>query len=345
MSKKEILLSINNTDEERLDKAINKQNHPDLYSRNLIDKLIEESSVYINGKICTKKSFKVKNNDKIKIILEEKLTENEPPLKENIPLDIVYEDEFLAVINKQAGITVHPAPGNHTGTLVNALLYHFEEDLSESEDNNRPGIVHRLDKDTSGLIVIAKNNKIHYELSKLFSERSIDKTYLAISLGVPNIHSGTIENHIKRHPTDRKKMSVSADGKHAVSQYETLIDFEYFSLIKVKILTGRTHQIRVHLESIHHPVIGDSLYNSTKRVLGSVPPSEQKRVKDFLNKYVNRQLLHSYELSFIHPVTQKQISFNADIPEDFFSTIKFLKSQFNCYIINTDETSNMKGLL
>ncbi len=329
----------------RVDKYIVSLQHKSLYSRTLIDKLIENKSVKVNNMLCEKKSFLVKEGDAINITVPDFDICNEIPEKENIPLSIIYEDDFLAVIDKPYGLTVHPAPGNYTGTLVNALLFHFEDSLEITDNNTRPGIVHRLDKDTSGLIVIAKDNKTHHDLSKLFMERKINKTYLCFSLGVPKQLTGVIDLPIARHKTDRKKMCISETGRSAVSSYETLIDFEYFSFLKIKIMTGRTHQIRVHLESIHHPVIGDDLYNSNRRIIGSVPVQEQLKLKFFLSKYVQRQLLHAYELSFIHPVSGEQMIFISEIPDDFKNIIKFFKNHFNYYIVNEEEVEKIKGVL
>lgn len=340
----EICFNVNNENLIRIDKYLVLMNHQELYSRSMIDKYIEEGFVKVNDKSCRKKSHLVKIGDVIKVNIIKNLIDNPLPKKENIPLEIIYEDDYLAVINKPGGLVVHPAPGNYEGTLVNALLYYFDDSLDLS-DSDRPGIVHRLDKDTSGLIVVAKDNKMQYDLSKLFMERKVGKTYLCIALGVPKELNGTIEAPIGRHKTDRKKMAIIDKGRSAVSEYETLIDFEYFSLIKVKILTGRTHQIRVHLESIHNPVIGDETYNSIKRVLGSVPLEEQKKVKSFLNKYISRQLLHSYKLSFVHPVKKQEMTFISNLPEDFKNIIKFLKNSFNYYIINEDEVKKIEGLL
>jgi 23S rRNA pseudouridine1911/1915/1917 synthase len=249
------------------------------------------------------------------------------PEKENIPIEIVYEDQWLLVVNKPAGMTTHPAPGSISGTLVNALLYHYENSLSDVENNKqRPGIVHRLDKDTSGLIIVAKDNKTHYELSELFMNRKISKSYLCICVGVPEPSSAVINKPICRHRTNRKKMAVIDTGKEAISRYQVLKDFDYFSLLEVEIETGRTHQIRVHLESINHPVLGDNMYNTLKRTLSASPPNTQKNLKCFLKKSVYRQALHAWKISFVHPKTGDMMNFVSDIPEDMVEWISYFEN-------------------
>ena len=325
----------------RLDNFIKEQNIEELYSRTLIDKLIVNQKVSLNSKIITKKSFLVKENDLIIIQIDQEEQSIDYKLnKEDIPLNILFEDEFLAIINKPAGIVVHPGAGNKSGTLVNGLINHFGDNLSNLDDTNehpshdlRPGIVHRLDKETSGLIIITKDNKTHYEMSKLFMNREIEKSYLCICLGVPSVLSGTIDKPIGRHKTDRKKMTVLDEGKNAITHYQTLIDFEYFALLKLILETGRTHQIRVHMESIHHPIIGDTVYNSLKRILGSCPSNKQTAIKLFLNKNINRQILHANTVKFIHPRTNQEIYIEAEPPDDMLSFITFLKNKFTFYEI------------
>ena len=336
----------------RIDKYLVSQNHKDLFSRNLIDKLIISGKVFINSDNKFKKSYLVQENDLIMVDLEILSEENKNCLeKENIPIDIVYEDDFMAVINKKAGITVHPAPGNKNGTLVNALLFHFHEKLStinknsENEEFPRPGIVHRLDKDTSGLIIIAKDDKTHFELSKLFMNRLIKKKYLCLCLGVPNPLSGEINFPISRHKTDRKKMSACPQGREALSSYKTLIDFDYFSLLEVEIHTGRTHQIRVHLEANNHPVLGDIVYNSLKRTLACCPLNHQKTLKQYLVKNLNRQALHAWKLSFVHPILKSEVNLTTPLPEDIKKVIIFLQNQFNYYIVDKQADDILKGVL
>jgi 23S rRNA pseudouridine1911/1915/1917 synthase len=309
----------------RLDKFIFSQQHETLYSRSLIEKLIEREKVYVNDKCTHRKSYLLKENDVITIQMPTaELDDIAHPKSENIPIDIIYEDNYLAIVNKPAGLTVHPAPGNHTGTLVNALLHHF--DMSNHTERNRPGIVHRLDKDTSGLMVIAKDEQTLYELSKLFMDRQIEKKYLCLCCGVPNPQKGTIATGIGRHKTDRKRMAVKSEGKVAITHFEVISDFEHFSLIAVTIETGRTHQIRVHLEHINHPVIGDDVYNSQKRTLAYCPINKQKKLNIFISKHINRQLLHASKLSFVHPKTQELMSWESTIPKDMKICIDRFKS-------------------
>jgi len=318
----------------RLDKYLRDQNHEYLFSRTLIEKLISENKISVNSGTTPKKSYILKNNDVINVVVENLILRNLPlPEKENIPLNIVYEDEYLAIVNKPAGLTVHPAPGNPTGTLVNALLHYFDKNLSFSNDDDpefrlRPGIVHRLDKDTSGVLIVAKDNKTHFELSKLFTERKVLKTYYSICLGVPEMSSGTISHPIGRSKSDRKMMRIDQNGKNALTHYAVLREYEYFSVLKVEIETGRTHQIRVHLDSINHPVLGDIVYNTLNKTLNRVPHKEQDGLKQFLTKNLKRQALHAWQLNFIHPITNKEINVIADIPIDLLETEKYLNEKY-----------------
>ena len=312
----------------RIDRYIKEQNSEVLYSRSLIDTLILNNKVFVNTRVCLKKSHKVKTADIISINTEGiELAGENLPEKEDIPLDIVFEDEYLAIVNKPAGLTVHPGAGNKSGTLVNALLYRYGNQLSQN-DIARPGIVHRLDKDTSGLIIITKDNKTHFEMSQLFLNRTIKKTYLCICLGVPKLLEGTIDLQLKRHHSDRTKMSVSNKGRDAITHYTTLADFEYFSLLEVLLQTGRTHQIRVHLEAINLPILADNVYNSTKRTLGGMPLNKQSALKVFLNKHLNRQALHAWKLDFVHPFTKEEMHFEAPLPADITATIDFFKKNY-----------------
>ena len=274
-------------------------------SRAGVQKLIEDGLVKVNGKDIKKAGTKLKGNE----IVEVKIPEEETPeLKpENIPIDIVYEDEYIAVINKTSNMTVHPAQNIYTGTLVNALLYHFKSLSNINEDNIRPGIVHRLDKDTSGLIIIAKTNEAHERLVEMFQSKNMKKTYIAVCKGNFSQKSGRIENLIGRDPYERKRMAVvETNGKPAITNYEVIDEVQDFSLMKVNIETGRTHQIRVHMKFLNHPILGDSTYGS---------PS----------KLAERQMLHAYILEFIHPVTKESIKVKGKLPEDFENIIKKLK--------------------
>ena len=271
------------------------------FTRTRIQQLIKDRNITVNGK-PTKSSYKIEENDEIIIeVPEVETTEIKP---ENIKIDIVYEDSDIAVINKQAGLVVHPAHGHYSGTLVNAILYHIK-DLSGINGEIRPGIVHRLDKDTSGLIVIAKNDKVHTALTEMFQEKKIRKTYLAILKGKLNKSEGKIVTQIGRDKNDRKKMTVIDDatkGKYAITNYRVISQNNLFTLVKVNIETGRTHQIRVHMRYLGYPILGDSVYGR----------------KD--NE--KRQMLHAYKLEFIHPVTGRQMEFIGEIPEDFQKALK-----------------------
>lgn len=271
------------------------------FTRTRIQQLIKDRNITVNGK-PTKSSYKIEENDEIAIeVPEVETTEIKP---ENIKIDIVYEDSDIAVINKQAGLVVHPAHGHYSGTLVNAILYHIK-DLSGINGEIRPGIVHRLDKDTSGLIVIAKNDKVHTVLTEMFQEKKIRKTYLAILKGKLNKSEGKIVTQIGRDKNDRKKMTVIDDitkGKNAITNYRVISQNNLFTLVKVNIETGRTHQIRVHMRHLGYPILGDSVYGR----------------KD--NE--KRQMLHAYKLEFLHPVTGHQMEFTGEIPEDFQKALK-----------------------
>ena len=271
------------------------------FTRTRIQQLIKDRNITVNGK-PTKSSYKIEENDEIIIeVPEVETTEIKP---ENIKIDIVYEDSDIAVINKQAGLVVHPAHGHYSGTLVNAILYHIK-DLSGINGEIRPGIVHRLDKDTSGLIVIAKNDKVHAALTEMFQEKKIRKTYLAILKGKLNKSEGKIVTQIGRDKNDRKKMTVIDDvakGKNAITNYRVISQNNLFTLVKVNIETGRTHQIRVHMRHLGYPILGDSVYGR----------------KD--NE--KRQMLHAYKLEFLHPVTGRQMEFTGEIPEDFQKALK-----------------------
>jgi len=273
-------------------------------TRSYIKKLIDDGDITIVGKNRVKSGNKLKGNEKVEVkIPEDELLNVEA---ENIPIDIVYEDEHMVIINKEPDVVVHPAPGNYTGTLVNAVMYHIK-DLSTINGVIRPGIVHRLDKDTSGLIIIAKNDKAHLKLTDMFKDKTIDKTYVCICKGNFKESSGRIENIIGRNPKDRKKMAVvEKNGKPAISNYRVIQEVEGFSLVEVGIETGRTHQIRVHMKGLNHPVLGDEVYGNH-------------------SKYAKRQMLHAYKLEFNHPVTGKGMVVRGEIPEDFQKTARNLK--------------------
>lgn len=266
-------------------------------SRSMAQKIIENGQVLVNEKI-PKASYKTKLGDKIEIeILEPKETNLEA---QDIPLDIIYEDDDILVVNKQKGMVVHPGNGNLDGTLVNAVLNHCKGNLSGIGGEIRPGIVHRLDKDTSGLIVIAKNDKAHINLSKQIQDRKVKKIYTALVRGVIPEDAATINMPIGRSNTDRKKMAVRKDGKVAITHIKVIKRYEKYTLIRVKIDTGRTHQIRVHMSEIGYPVVGDEVYSNGKNEFN-----------------VHGQMLHSTSLDFVHPITGKQMNFEAPLPKYF----------------------------
>lgn len=271
-------------------------------TRSYIQKIIDGGYVEITGKKTTKSGNKLKGTETIVVNLPEDETLDLIP--EDIPLEIIYEDSDIVVINKAPNMVVHPAHGNYNGTLVNALLYHIK-DLSTINGVIRPGIVHRLDKDTSGVIVVAKHDEAHTTLSDMFKEKSLEKTYVCIAKGIFKEKSGRIETLIGRDPRDRKKMAVvTENGKNAISNYEVLDESKNYSLVKVRIETGRTHQIRVHMKSLNHPILGDATYgNSTDEI--------------------DRQMLHAYRLKFTHPISKKEMVVTAPIPEDFKRALKF----------------------
>ena len=280
---------------ERLDKAI--KNQETEISRTRLQKLIEEEKVKVNGKI-EKNSYIVKIGDKISIEEEEpEEIELEP---QEIPLDIIYEDNDIIVINKPKGLVVHPGNGNPDHTLVNAVMAKCKGSLSGIGGKIRPGIVHRLDKDTSGLIIVAKNDKAHIGLSEQLKNKEIKKTYIALVRGNIQENEATIQMPIGRSTKDRKKMAVTKKGKEAITHFKVLKRYGKYTLLEVKIETGRTHQIRVHMAEIGHPVVGDMVYSNGKNEFG-----------------IEGQMLHAKQLEFKHPITQKEIKLIAPLPKYF----------------------------
>lgn len=280
------------------------------FSRSQAQSLIESGNVFIGNKTIIDKNFKTQYGDVYKIILP--APREAVPLAENINLDILYEDEDIIVINKPAGMTVHPAAGVHNGTLVNALLYHCKDSLSGIGGVARPGIVHRIDRNTSGILVVAKNDVAHRALAEQFSKHSIERTYFAFVYNVPNPLNGIIEGSIARSPYDRKKMAiVRQGGKIAITHYNTVAVYNHaVSLVKCNLETGRTHQIRVHLSSIGCHLVGDDIYAAKKSILKFPEP-----LKSYINTFP-RQALHAASLGFIHPKTGKQLSFEVPLPAD-----------------------------
>ena len=301
-------------------------------TRTRIQYATEAGNVLVNGKVV-KSSYKIKPEDIITIVLAH------PPkeiniLPENIPLDIVYEDDDLLVINKKAGIVVHPAHGNYTGTLVNALLYYLNgKDASlkaKLDDANsvRPGLVHRLDKETSGLMIVAKNELSLAKLAKEMFERKISRRYLALVWGEPKDKEGTVDVHIGRSLSDRKKMAPFPEGNHgksAITHYKLIESFKYVSLVECKLETGRTHQIRVHMKHIGHTVFGDIDYGGDK-VLKSSADAKYKGMVEKCFQICTRQALHAKYLSFEHPTSKKQMNFEIDLPDDMKQVIEIWKN-------------------
>lgn len=291
-------------------------------TRNKVQQAIKEGRVTVNGNDI-KSSYVVQPEDKIRV----ELTRPKPPEAEPeaIDLDIVFEDESLIVVNKPAGLVVHPAFGNWTGTLVNALLHHAEQLSDYQDDALRPGIVHRLDKDTSGLLVVAKNSNVHKELAAQFSKHDINRTYWAVVWGNPE-DEGTFESDIGRSNKDRKVMAVLPEGKgkRAVTHYKVIERFDYLSLVDVKLETGRTHQIRVHFANAGFPVFGDETYGGCSVRYGS-NTGRRKTLFEKLFKTLSRQCLHAKTLGFIHPVSKKEVAFDSELPADFLFVLEQLR--------------------
>ena len=274
-------------------------------TRNHIEILFDKGHIWVNGK-NEKPSYRVKENDVVEY--EEKELVPSEMKKENIPLDIVYEDEDLMVINKPRGMVVHPANGHHEGTLVNALLGYCT-DLSGINGVERPGIVHRIDKDTSGLLVVCKNDFAHNEIAKQLKDKTMHREYYALCKGVIKEDDGKIIAPIGRDPYDRLKMAVDVkNGKEAITFFHVEERFNQYTLVSVRLFTGRTHQIRVHMHYIGHPLEGDPLYGKKKNLL-----------------FQNGQLLHAYRITFIHPRTQKEMTFEVPLPDDFKAVLERLR--------------------
>ena len=279
-------------------------------TRSNMQKLLEDGRA-VKGSKVLKANYKLKVGDEIIVTLPEpQLLDVQP---ENIPIDIIYEDEDVVVVNKARGMVVHPAAGNYNGTLVNALLYHCKN-LSGINGVIRPGIVHRLDKDTSGIMICAKNDAAHVSLSEQIQSKTAKRTYMAVVRGNIKTDSGVIETLIARDKNDRKKMAVvKEDGRNAVTEYEVMERFGKYTIVKCKLLTGRTHQIRVHMEYLGYPLVGDPKYSPKKTPFA-----------------INGQALHSLTLDFIHPRTGEQMHFEAPLPEDMHKIVTRLRlGQFN----------------
>lgn len=305
---------------ERLDVYLT--NHVQNATRNKVQRAIGEGMVLVNGKRA-RSSHLVAPGEVIRVTLPRPAPQQALP--EDIPLNIAYEDDHLLVVNKPAGMVTHPAHGNYTGTLVNALLHHCRT-LSTLNDSVRPGIVHRLDKDTSGLMVIAKSDDAHAKLARQFASRTITREYWALAWGTFREKKGSIDAALGRSKADRKKIAVTADGKHATTQYEVVEEFPYLTLVRLKLLTGRTHQIRVHLAHIHHPVFGDPTYNGRHLLYGPGTKRQKEEVQAML-QMLPRQALHARTIGFIHPVTRKEMLFESNVPADMQEVLRFLKAE------------------
>jgi 23S rRNA pseudouridine1911/1915/1917 synthase len=289
-------------------------------SRSRVQMLIENACILRNDVVVNKASVKVFPGDILTISIPQRRPLSVEP--EMIPLNIVYEDDDLIVINKPPDMVVHPAVGNRTGTLVNALA-HYCTTLSTTGGYYRPGIIHRLDKDTSGTIIAAKNDNAHNEMARKFEYRKIQKYYLALVWGRFLNSSGIILDPIGRHPTHRKKFAVTPDGKEAETHYEVLAELDFLSLVRLRIVTGRTHQIRVHMASMEHPVLGDSTYGGRTRKLKTLKPRQREQAVRVLEK-IHRQALHSYEMIFDHPRTGKRMHIKSPLPDDMSSVLETL---------------------
>ena len=297
-------LKIDENIDKRIDTYLSEIEEVDL-TRSKIQSLIKSGNILVNGKLI-KNSYKLEKDDEIEInyVLNETKVEGE-----NIPLDIVYEDDDVLVINKKSGMVVHPAPGSESGTLVNALINYSK--LSSKDKEFRPGIVHRIDKDTSGLLIVAKNDKAHLFLEEELKEHKINRIYLSLVSGVIKHDTGTIDAPIGRDKVDRKKMCVtSTNSKEAITHFKVLERYKDSTLIECKLETGRTHQIRVHMKYINHPVINDPVYNNSSKNIDNYG-----------------QMLHAKSISFTHPTTKERLSFSVDPDDEFKKILKIYKEK------------------
>ncbi len=302
MADRAIIMVEEELDGERLDAAVAEQISG--LSRTAVKNLINAGRIMVDGMVC-KASYRLTEGQEISV--EIPAPEMVQIAAQDLPLQIIYQDHDLVVLNKAKGMVVHPAPGHHDQTMVNALLYHIK-DLSGINGDLRPGIVHRLDKDTSGVMVVAKNDTAHRVLAAQIKDHTINREYIALVHGVIKENLGVIDAPIGRSKTDRKKMAVTANGRSAMSNYQVLGRYRHYSLVKVKLLTGRTHQIRVHFAYIKHPVVGDPLYSSAKKHFG-----------------LESQALHAHLLGFVHPRSGEYMEFTTEVPEYFQKIINELK--------------------
>ncbi len=292
---------------ERLDKFLSTI-YPD-FSRAFFQKLIKNQKVWVNDQ-NQKASFPVHTDDLVKIEIPDAVETTIVP--EDIPLDILYEDQDLLIVNKPKGMVVHPSAGHYTGTLVNAIMYHCKDSLSGINGEIRPGIVHRIDMDTTGSLIVCKNDEAHVDIAQQIKEHSVNRIYVGIVCGNVKEDEGTIEGPIGRHPVERKKMAINEkNGKPAVTHYKVLERFGNYTYMQFKLETGRTHQIRVHMASIGHPLLGDALYSSNRSAF----------------KNLRGQTLHAQTIGFIHPRTGEYMQFSAPLPEYFKKLLSILQSE------------------
>lgn len=293
-------------EDERIDKCI--CTYMESLSRSYIQKIIKDGNVYVND-VSVKANYKVRVDDKVRFIIPDSVEPDIPA--QDIPLDIIYEDVDVLVINKPKDMVVHPAPGHYEGTIVNAVMFHCKDALSGINGVMRPGIVHRIDKDTTGSLIICKNDEAHNDIALQLKEHSINRRYRAIVWGRIKEDEGIIDAPIGRHPNDRKKMAINErNGKHAVTHYKVLERFDKFTYIECRLETGRTHQIRVHMTSLGHPLLGDEVYSNAK--------SPYK---------VNGQTLHAMVLGFVHPSTKEYMEFEAPLPDYFEDILRKLRKE------------------
>lgn len=276
-------------------------------TRSRIQGLISDGNITVNDKVV-KANYKVREQDIIKILIPDAVPVDIPA--EDISLDIVYEDDDILIVNKPKGMVVHPAPGHYTGTLVNALMYHCKDNLSGINGELRPGIVHRIDMDTTGLLVVCKNDKAHNFVAEQLKKHSITRKYQAIVYNAFKDEEGVVEGNIGRHPNDRKKMTITPNGKEAITHYKALKNMGKYTLIECQLETGRTHQIRVHMSSINHPLLGDEIYG---------PKNCPFKLQG--------QVLHAKTLGFIHPTTKEYMEFDSELPAYFTKLIDTLSYQ------------------
>ena len=318
MSNKTIEVTTEQEKNSRIDKFLS--DHLENMNRSKVQNMIQKGCVQLNGEIVLSNKEKVKLGDNISF--KEPASEPQTLIPKEIDLNIVFEDDHIIIINKQAGLTTHPGAGNTTDTLVNGLLAKYQDKLSKIGGDFRPGIVHRLDKNTTGLMVVAKNDEAHSKLSHDLAERTIKRTYQALIWGLPAKQKDSIETNVARKKEDRKKMTVvgADEGKLAITHYRVIKTFlaGRISLVECSLETGRTHQIRVHMQHIGHPIIGDPEYGITKKKKRYTLPQDVLEVM----KNIHRQMLHAKKLAFNHPITKKDLDFEIDLPDDMGNAIK-----------------------